>query len=419
MRRVSKIGCILIGIITLSLIFVTYSFAISKSINLGPFKIRPSLDISVEYNSNYELKESDEEEDFIYHITPGLGISFGSDILRRQTKRLYFDTNYSVEYLKYPGGDDHFLHSIGGVLRYNISPITSIGISDTFRQAPSDIIGGVVDDDYDHNTATASLTHLFGRRLAASLGYTQENYDDDTGDEYADYETDKPFLNLSYTMSPKTKVKLNSNYTDKDFDDTEDKDYDGYDVNLGIERKVTSRSTLGLNAGYVERDYSDDTADTDDVTWGASLTTNLPRLSVLKVNYTYSIQDTYYSKSDLFELTSFTHERDTATSLDQLYKYIDTHHIGATLYYNLTGKNTLIFDAAYMQSDAPSSAGLGDTAHRTNDLDEEAYTFGVGLNRKFNRYITAGLKTSYGDRESNVRSDYDYWSASFVTKLSF
>jgi len=427
MHRSAKL--IFIGIIftALFLISTSVSFAVSRTYSIGPLKVKPALEISAEYNSNAELKSGGEDDELVANVIPSIGLSFGSDILKRDTRRLYFDTNYSTEYRKITGGDNQFFHNIDGVLRYNISPITSIGISDRYTVGPT----GPSDNDreYNHNSATGSIKHLFGNRLAVTAGYTMDNYDEETGDEYSDYEDEIPFVGINYKFSPKTTFTLDGSYIDRDFDNVSNKDYDGYDANFGIQRRLTSRSTVGLNVGYVERDYTEDSLeaqpndDIEDITYGATFTSNLTNLSVLKVNYTHAIQDTYYRMANLVgfvsPVASFNREKGYVTSLDQQYKAIDTDHIDATLYLNLNEKNALFLDGAYMESSAASSLGIGDATHTGNDLDEEAYVIGAGYNRKLNQYLTLGLKSAYGERESNVRGDYDYWAVSFVTKLAF
>jgi hypothetical protein len=416
-----KAAVVVLGVL-FSFCMCLNAFALSKGYSLGPIKIKPSIDVSVEYNSNVELKQNDKEDDFIYRVTPGIDLSFGSDILKRQTRRLYFNTTYNAGYSHIPGKDHEITHTVGSVVRYNFSPLTSIGVHNTYRETPIDIYGGKPDDEYEYNTATASLKHQFSPRLTSEVFYTNSFYDSGTTETYDKYEDDIYGIGIDYRLSRKMNARLDLSQGERDFDKTEAnvKNYDIQTANLGINYDLTKRTTMGVSVGYSERDYSiRETDDTEDIIYGASLTSRLTNFSTLRLDYSYSVLDTYNYPDPLGFITPFNRQIDVATGLDQQYKYIDVNRVGASLLYNLGERDTINLTGVYMKSEASAHLGLGDTIRRNNNLDEEAYLASLGYAHKFTRWLSLGTTVSYGNRKSNIRNDYDYIAIAFNTKLAF
>ncbi len=367
-------------------------------------RVRPTLGVSTEYTTNLDLNSKEGKDGIIYRVTPGLSFQF-------PLERTYIEASGDVTYSHAESGDETTSGHTRGLLRYNLSNSTSLGISHDYTRGE---LYGVTSDTYDLHTTNAMIKHLLGPRLALSLGATAEDYENDIGKKsvYTDYKDYSGNAAIDYKLSKMTTLTLSGEVGERDYKDTETKDYDSWSGILGISNRITPRITLGLSGGYTERDYELGD-DAEEYIYGGNIGVRLSNFSTLAINYDYSIQDTFYSREK--DLKTFG-DRD-AGLLDLLheeYKYTKTHRAGVNLAYNFTDKDTFNLGGGYSKSKSDQNLGS-----QTNKLDEKNYFTGIGLSHKFTRWLALNAGFVYGERTSNVRNKYDYKTYTAGLSLAF
>ena len=96
--QVWRVPAVVCGLVLLAIVGLAAP-AGAQGIQLGPFRLLPSLGLSLEYDDNILLTPDDEIDDFIWHITPGITIELPS---RRYAIRL----GYQADILRYMDNTD-------------------------------------------------------------------------------------------------------------------------------------------------------------------------------------------------------------------------------------------------------------------------------------------------------------------------
>jgi hypothetical protein len=193
------------------------------------FKLTPSVAVRQEYNSNIFFDASNEEDDFITRVKPGL------ELLER-TERL--DLRLAGFVIPYVYWDHDELNSVdqdySGRVDYKITPLFSVGANAGVR----------VDHQPDRDIYTTGIAYRDNRRI-------QQRYGGNMGWQF----TELMGASAAY------------DYTRDDWRQSSDsdlEDYDSHAVTLGLSRELGSAKgvTLGLlNAGWAHYDY--ETSKTD------------------------------------------------------------------------------------------------------------------------------------------------------------
>jgi hypothetical protein len=193
------------------------------------FKLTPSVAVRQEYNSNIFFDSSNEEDDFITRVKPGL------ELLER-TERL--DLRLAGFVTPYVYWDNGELNSVdqdySGRVDYKITPLFSVGANAGVR----------VDHQPDRDIFTTGIAYGDNRRI-------QQRYGGNMGWQF----TELMGASAAY------------NYGRDDWRQSSDsdlEDYDSHAVTLGLSRELGSAKgvTLGLlNAGWAHYNY--DTSETD------------------------------------------------------------------------------------------------------------------------------------------------------------
>jgi len=73
--------------------------ASAQGLELGPFRLLPSLELSVEYDDNILLTRNDKIDDVIFHITPGI-------LLELPSRKYAIRLGYQADILQYVDNTD-------------------------------------------------------------------------------------------------------------------------------------------------------------------------------------------------------------------------------------------------------------------------------------------------------------------------
>jgi hypothetical protein len=194
------------------------------------FKLTPSVAVRQEYNSNIFFDSSNEKDDFITRVKPGL------ELINR-TERLDLRLAGFVTPYVYWSNDN--LNSVdqdySGRVDYKLTPLLSLGANAAVR----------VDHQPDRDIYTTGLAYGDNRRL-------QQNYGG----------------NVGYMFTEKTSGSVTYGYTREDWrnstNNSDLEDYDSHAVTVGLARELGAAKgvTVGfLNTGWAKYNY--DTSDTN------------------------------------------------------------------------------------------------------------------------------------------------------------
>jgi hypothetical protein len=227
------------------------------NIELGPFRLLPSLELSGEYDDNILLTPNNEIDDFIWIISPGLAIELPA---RRYSVRV----GYRADILRYTENDalDTVHHTILGDLRINFAGGLGLRLSDQFLI--TDEFGGFpVPEltqriDRTENTLTAGGDYTVRERYTIDLSYKWflVDYEDDFND--LDRQDHVVAAILFYRIMPKTSVLGEFNYQWIRYDDPAvalDRDSDGWRVKVGVKGDFTAKTSALLKVGWEFKDY--------------------------------------------------------------------------------------------------------------------------------------------------------------------
>jgi len=197
------------------------------------FKLTPSVAVRQEYNSNIFFDSSNEKDDFITRVKPGLE-------LVNRTERL--DLRLAGFVTPYVYWNNENLNSVdqdySGRVDYRLTPLLRLGANAAV----------LVDHQPDRDIFTTGLAYGDNRRL-------RQNYGGNVGYMF----TEKTSGSVTYGYTREDWRKGTSNTSNSDLED-----YDSHAVTLGLARELGAATgvTVGLlNAGWAKYNY--DTSDTD------------------------------------------------------------------------------------------------------------------------------------------------------------
>jgi Putative beta-barrel porin 2 len=228
------------------------------NIELGPFRLLPSLELSGEYDDNILLTPDDEIDDFIWIISPGLAVELPA---RRYTARI----GYRADILRYTDNTelDTVHHTILGDLRVNFPGGLGLRLSDLFLI--TDEFGGFpVPEltervDRTENTLSAGADYTVRERYTIDVGYKWfvVDYDDADFDDL-DREDHTVALTLFYRIFPKTSVLGEFDYNLVRYEQVPvalDRDSDAWRLKFGVKGDLTAKTSALIKLGWEWRDY--------------------------------------------------------------------------------------------------------------------------------------------------------------------
>ena len=229
--------------------------------NSDSFSLRPHLSVSGGYDDNVYLAPANQIDDTYYTISPGIMLVYGSE------NDDYISLNYVYEVTKYSTEDsldyDSHLFSLGlhlapGKLR--------IHLSDQFENSTD------VDPETSQHTArlqnieNLNISRFISRKtsLLASQAYIINDYEDDG---FLDYDEFWLGGSVHHQTFPKVSTFVGGRYgiiNMKDSNVIGDSDY--VEADVGIQGRLTAKSTLHTQLGWQNRRFKDDIEDINEWT---------------------------------------------------------------------------------------------------------------------------------------------------------
>lgn len=246
------------GLMFLAIVGVAGSAA-AQGLELGPFRILPSLGLSLEYDDNILLTPDNEIDDFIFHIIPGIVIELPS---RKYAVRL----GYQADILRYMDNTDldTIHHSVLADARVALTVGLGFRLTDRF----------IITDDFSgfpvpevtqreerwENTLDAGVDYTVRERYTLDVNFRwfMVDYTDDPSFDQFDRDDYTIAGTFFYRLMPKTSILGEVDYTQVRYDEpavARDRDSDGWRFWLGVKGDITPKTTILLKVGWEWKDY--------------------------------------------------------------------------------------------------------------------------------------------------------------------
>jgi hypothetical protein len=245
------------GLALLVLVGLAGPAAAQGNIQLGPFRILPSLEISAEYDDNILLTPDNKIDDLIWIISPGI-------LIELPGKQYSVRLGYRADILEYTENSslNTVHHSILADAQYNFPWNLQLRLSDRFL-ITDDFAGFPVPEltqliDRTENTLDAGALYTLRERYSfdANFRWFLVNYEDDFNElDRQDYTVTGTFF---YRILPKTSLLGAVDYVWVRYDEAASaavRDSEGWRFWLGIKGDLTAKTTVLVKAGWEWKDY--------------------------------------------------------------------------------------------------------------------------------------------------------------------
>lgn len=361
-------------------LFIAKSVFAEGNIKMGAVEVHPRVSIAEEYESNIFWKPSDEKEDWMTILTPGIRFD-----LPFNGKRHLFSLDYYADIVWFNefSSQDYQNHYVTGLLDFNF-PEWTFDIKDRFLPQTSDR----ADTEFTERVKRKDnrFTGLFGKefsKFGLELGY--ENYWIDYSD--SDLRGLDRMDNIGTVTGyvqilPKTKALLEYNYADISYDiDDLRSDGDYNQIRVGLRGSPTEKMTLIGKVGYQMRDY--DSSGEPDWNHAAAYLDLVERFTErlqLHLNYALTAEESTYSINNFYQ----------------------RNRIDGGIRYRIFRKFTVYPGAFYAVHDYPETTTEGD---QTKEREDDLWGASVGVRYDIKDWLFADLNYTYAERDSNL----DVW----------
>jgi hypothetical protein len=233
--------------------------AAGQGLQLGPFRILPSLEFSLEYDDNILLTPEDEIDDMIFHIIPGVLIELPS---RQYAIRL----GYQADILRYMDNTDldTVHHNVLADARVNFNFGLGLRLADRFL-ITDDFAGFPVPEQTERverweNTLDAGADYTVRERYTFDINYRWFSVDYQDDPEFDQFDRDDHTISgtLFYRIFPKTSILGEADYNIVRYDVpaiATDRDSDAWRFKVGVKGDLTAKTTVLIKVGWEWRDY--------------------------------------------------------------------------------------------------------------------------------------------------------------------
>ena len=368
--------------------FFVFLFFSAKTVFAYEYTPELSLSLSEEYNDNIFLAHTDRVDDFVTYITPGIGLSIKSV---NSELRLAYSPTFS--YYKSNEDLNETSHRFMANGNFTLSNRLSLTLMDSFVKSSeiSDIraisdVGPITKrSELTYNIVSGNISYKLRENLTYRLGvsYFYTDYKVPGSTEVKAYSGN---MGLDYRLSEKTTLSANAAYTK--FDYRPESDATGQDYTLGVSYKLTPTFTIGLTGGATITKIEDTGESDTGFIGGATLTKKFEKgQAVLS-----------YWQSVIAGTQTGVPTKDQTVSL--------------SLTRTLTNKWTGSLSASYSNY----------KSIETNDVDTDETLFTAGLTYNFTPWANLRpnltLSYSYVDSDDKITNTGDYYNNIVFLTLS-
>lgn len=365
-------------------------------VRAGSFMLHPGVELAVEYNDNVLYSYDNEQSDTVFHVRPYI-TAISNWSRHSLTVRLAADIGRYADF-DVRDYEDYFLTVTG---RFDFMGRNNLGYRFDALQLHEDLNSrdseqGIEPTVYHLLGAGLTYNHYFNRlSLSGALDWQQLTYDDvldDSGDIIDNEDRDRQSVRASLTAGYQFKTDRRA-FVTLAWDETEyDQEFDrngfnrnssGYSISGGMDFTITNLLIGDVYLGYFERDYDDpELQDVDGFGLGAGLTWLPTQLTTVRFNVSSSIEDSASATASGYFRT--------------LYAVRVDHELLRNL--QLTGRLSYSDSDYETVLDAPPGS-------RTSD---QVWRAGLGANYFVNRWMWVSVSYDYQHLSTNVANDgYD------------
>ena len=233
--------------------------ASAQGLALGPFRVLPSLEFSIEYDDNILLTKTDKLDDIIFHIIPGITLELPS---RKYAIRL----GYQADVLRYADNTDldTVHHQALADARVNFNFGLGLRLTDRFL-ITDDFAGFPVPELTERverweNTLDVGADYTVRERYTFDINYRwfMVDYKDDPDFDQFDRDDHTIAGTFFYRVLPKTSVLGEVNYNIVRYDEpavAADRDSNAWRFLVGVKGDLTAKTSVLLRIGWEWRDY--------------------------------------------------------------------------------------------------------------------------------------------------------------------
>lgn len=357
------------------------------NIELGPFRLLTSLDLSGEYNDNILLAPRDEKSDFIWTISPGITVELPG-------RRLALRLGYRADIIRYTENDtlDTVDHTVQAAAVYNSPGGLNLSLTDEFRRTEG-FAGFPVPELTDRierydNLLRAEGEYRFADRWSAGAHYNFLWVDYNSGPTFdeLDRQDHTVGVTLFYRILPKTSVLGEYEYQIIRYDIdrvADDRDSDAHFFKVGVKGDLTAKTSAAVKIGYQIKDYDNPAReDFDGLLVEGEIIWKYRDPSQLRL---------YGGRANI-------------ESTFQGNNFYVANYGGAELRHYVTSLLILTLRGLVGTNEYPEVVTIGD---ETGERDDTFYEFGASLRYQIRRWLALELAYQYLRRDSNFR-DFDY-----------
>jgi hypothetical protein len=345
--------------------------------NLFKNNIESSTTIKTTYDSNIFLTEDSEDSDIIHTLTQYVTFKAPKD-------PFYFQVDYTGNLSYYiEEGDNIHDHTSNAIFSYRPFNNFSLGIGNYFRKVYNKKITTVFGDrlisrGYKEDTPTFEVKLEPTKRLRVDAGWKYYALDADSPtDDYIDRGDNIGIISFNYEFRPDLIGFLGHRYQDAHFPHLSTKDAESSRVFFGFTKKIPDFCNLSLEVGQEHKhtSYLKDDANTD---------------LKIKLNSTFSVYT-------IFNVALNFNGLEPSARKEYFQYFINSIDVG--LRHMLNPKTTIFVTSRYERQKFDSSDIL--TGNSAVDKSTDVISFGAGLKRNLNDWLSFNLGYSYIKRNTD------------------
>ncbi len=257
--------------------------------------LHPFVFFEEKYTDNLYYTNTNEEEDFITSIAPGIWIAYPanrekliemttsttspgglklSQIKPETTRRMQTYALYSPTFVYYKENPqhDHINHRLEGLFQYNFDSGISIDVIDQFNdkhEINNNAYG--LFDEYEDNLLSFVATYKPSGKFEFRFDYSNYMLDFDSGDNSFRDREDNSFAGyVFYRFKPKTSLFAEYEYADIEYDINTGFNSEEYRYYGGLDWDVTAKTRGRVKLGYIEKEFESSALGTEE-TFAAEL----------------------------------------------------------------------------------------------------------------------------------------------------
>lgn len=242
----------------------------------------PFLLVEGRYTDNLYFTNTNEQDDFITSVSPGLWIAVPSNreklveistsntspgglrvsrIKPEAARRMQTYFLYSPEFVTFAenSSHDHLNHTVEGMFQYNFDMGLSVDVWDQFKKTNeiNNNASGRIDEYYD-NVFNFLTTYEPSGKFKFRLDYSNYWLDyDDLANDFRDRTDNTVSAYVFYKIKPKTSIFVEYDFADISYDENSFFDSKEHRYYAGVDWDMTAKTRGRAKFGMIEKDFDE------------------------------------------------------------------------------------------------------------------------------------------------------------------